>query len=66
MWGRPIPGKNNHTRSGNLAYTPLPSSHYNRYGAAVGGPVLPKLWGGKTYVFAIYEGYRFPNATHLN
>jgi hypothetical protein len=40
---------------------PLPSTHQNRFGAAIGGPVLPSLWGGKTYFFANYEGRRFPN-----
>jgi Carboxypeptidase regulatory-like domain len=40
---------------------PLPSTHQNRFGAAIGGPVLPSIWGGKTYFFADYEGRRFPN-----
>ncbi len=40
---------------------PLPSTHQNRFGGAVGGPVLPSIWGGKTYFFANYEGRRFPN-----
>jgi hypothetical protein len=55
--------KNNHTPSAGLLYTPLPKTHKNRFGAALGGPVLPKLAGGKTYFFANYEGMRFPNAT---
>ena len=54
--------KNNHTASDGLAYTPLPKTHRNRFGAALGGPVLPKV-AGKTYFFFNYEGYRFPNAT---
>ena len=29
--------KNNHTSSGKLAYTPLPKTHYNRYGFSLGG-----------------------------
>src|SRR5271170_4091459 len=42
---------------------PLPSFHYNRYGGAVGGPIIPKqILGGKTYFFANYEGFRFPNS----
>ena len=42
--------------------TPRPSFHYSRFGAAGGGPIIPKqLWGGKTYFFANYEGWRFPN-----
>jgi hypothetical protein len=32
----------------------------------LGGPLLPKLLGGKTYFFMNYEGYRFPNATNLS
>jgi hypothetical protein len=41
---------------------PLPSFHYSRFGGAVGGPVLPKLLGGKTYFFANYQGFRWPNS----
>ncbi|MGA2271537.1 MAG: carboxypeptidase-like regulatory domain-containing protein [Bryobacteraceae bacterium] len=55
--------KNNHTKSGSLAYTPLPSSHYNRFGASIGGPVAPDFLGGKWFIFGNYEGYRFPNNT---
>jgi hypothetical protein len=43
-------------------YQPKPSYHYNRYGFAAGGPILPNLWGGKTYFFANYEGFSYPNA----
>src|ERR1700689_1967191 len=43
--------KNDHTPSGLLPSTPLPSTHRNRFGGALGGPVLPKYWGGKTYFF---------------
>ncbi len=52
---------NNHTPSQGLPYTPLPSNHRSRFGAAVGGPLTPKVLGGKTYVFFNYEGSRFPN-----
>ncbi len=54
--------KNNHVPSpaAGLAYTPLPKSHYNRFGAAAGGPLPLRVLGGKTYVFANYEGYRYP------
>ncbi len=56
--------RNNHTPDTQLglAYTPLPKSHRNRYGGTLGGPLAPKLLGGKTYFFVNYEGYRFPNA----
>src|SRR5215831_5641939 len=55
--------KNNHTPSGNLPYTPLPVTHRNRYGFSGGGPISPKVWGGKTYIFGNYEGFRFPQTT---
>ena len=59
--------RNNHTPDPQigLAYTPLPSSHRNRFGGALGGPLGPKFWGGRTYFFVNYEGYRFPNATTI-
>ncbi len=49
------------TWDNNFTGTPLPSTHQNRFGAAIGGPILPSLLGGKTYFFANYEGRRFPN-----
>src|SRR5579864_1115031 len=49
------------TWDNNFTGTPLPSTHQNRFGAAIGGPILPSFWGGKTYFFADYEGRRFPN-----
>jgi hypothetical protein len=52
---------NNHTPSGGLSYTPLPSNHRNRFGGSLGGVLLPKMAGGKTYFFVNYEGSRFPN-----
>jgi hypothetical protein len=43
--------------------TALPSFHYSRYGAAIGGPILPKeILGGKTYFFFNYEGFNFPQS----
>jgi hypothetical protein len=42
---------------------PLPSAHRNRFGVAVGGPLTPKFWGGKTYWFVNYEAMRFDNVT---
>src|SRR5690242_5561292 len=58
--------RNNHTLLANGKATPLPSSHKNRFGGALGGPLLPKFWGGKTFFFVNYEGYRFPNATTID
>ncbi len=47
----------------NFTGTPLPSFHYSRFGGAVGGPIVPKsIWGGKTYFFANYQGFRWPNS----
>lgn len=51
--------QNNFPGSG---YTPKPSYHYSRFGAAAGGTILPFKLGGKTYFFANYEGFRYPLA----
>ena len=51
------------TWDNNFTHTPLPANHQNRFGGAIGGPMLPSFWGGKTYFFANYEGRRFPNST---
>jgi hypothetical protein len=55
---------NNHTPSGSLPYTPLPSNHRNRFGGSLGGVMTPKFLGGKTYFFVNYEGSRFPNVSN--
>src|SRR5215831_4000457 len=54
---------NNHTPSGNLSYTPLPKNHRSRFGGSLGGVLLPKMLGGKTFFFVNYEGSRFPNVS---
>jgi Carboxypeptidase regulatory-like domain len=55
---------NANTWDNNLSNTKLPSYHYSRFGGAGGGPVISKnIWGGKTYIFANYEGFRWPNST---
>src|SRR6185437_16013625 len=36
-----------------------PKSHRNRFGATLGGEILPKFLGGKTYLFGDFEGLRF-------
>lgn len=43
-------------------FTPKPDYHYSRFGAAAGGPIAPVKFGGKTYLFANYEGFRYPAA----
>ncbi|HTU32861.1 MAG TPA: carboxypeptidase-like regulatory domain-containing protein, partial [Candidatus Acidoferrum sp.] len=46
----------------NNTQTPLPDYHYSRFGFAGGGPIIPKeILGGKTYFFANYEGFRWPD-----
>lgn len=51
------------TWDNNFTSTRKPANHQNRFGGAIGGPILPSFWGGKTYFFANYEGRRFPNST---
>jgi hypothetical protein len=47
----------------NFGGTPRPSYHYSRFGGSIGGPLLPKeILGGKTFFFANYEGFRWPNS----
>jgi len=59
-FGSRVGGAN--TWSNNRRGMPRPSSHYSRFGASLGGPVLPKdFLGGKWYLFGNYEGYRYPN-----
>lgn len=42
---------------------PVPNFHYSRFGAAIGGPLIPKeILGGKTYFFFNFEGFRWPNS----
>jgi len=43
-------------------YTPIVSNHRDRFGGAIGGPLIPKdFLGKKWYFFFNYEGLRFPN-----
>src|SRR5438270_6643452 len=54
---------NANTWDNNLSKTPIPSYHYSRFGAALGGPIIPKeILGGKTYIFGNYQGFRWPNS----
>jgi hypothetical protein len=55
---------NANTFDNNFTGTPLPSYHYNRFGAAGGGPIISKnILGGKTYFFGNYEGFRWNNSS---
>lgn len=42
--------------------TPRPKTHENFFGFDVGGPMLPKFAGGKTYFYFDYEGTRNPDS----
>jgi hypothetical protein len=58
--------KNNHTLVKGEA-TPVPISHQNRFGASLGGMLIPKPFlGGKTYFFFNYEGRRYPQVATLD
>jgi len=50
------------TWDNNFVGVKVPDWHRSRFGFRVGGPLLPKLWGGKTYFFANFEGYRWPDS----
>jgi len=51
----------------NLFGVPVPSFHYNRFGGAIGGPVIPKdIFGGRTFIFFNYEGFRWPDSETIN
>jgi len=41
------------------------SAHSNRFGGAIGGPISPNVWGGKTYMYFNYEGNRYPRASSV-
>ena len=48
----------------NNSQTARPSYHYNRFGFAGGGPIIPKqVLGGKTFFFGNFEGFRYPQST---
>src|SRR5271169_3231619 len=55
---------NANTWDNNVSGTKLPSYHYNRFGGAGGGPIVPKNFlGGKTYFFGNYEGFRWNDSS---
>ena len=47
--------------SNNANGRPRSVNHQNRFGATLGGEILPNFLGGKTYLFGAFEGRRFPN-----
>ena len=59
--------ENNNAAAPSPDHGGLPTFHYNRFGGAIGGPLIPKeVLGGKTYFFFNYEGFRFPNSRAIN
>jgi hypothetical protein len=55
------------TWDNNYTGTAQPSTHFNRFGADAGGQI-PKLdiLGGKWFIFGLYEGFRWPQASEFD
>ena len=51
---------NSNSWSNNFGAIPKPKSHQNRYGFDVGGPMLPRVLGGKTYFYLNFEAQSYP------
>ncbi|MGH9404247.1 MAG: carboxypeptidase regulatory-like domain-containing protein, partial [Terriglobia bacterium] len=49
--------------SNNFGGTPKPVSKYDRFGGALGGPLLPRIGGNRTYFYVNYEGFRWPRTS---
>ena len=65
-WSANSYDNNNHAGDAKDPKIPVPSYHYNRFGGSVGGPLFPKEFlGGKTFFFANYEGFRWPNSATI-
>ena len=46
-----------------LSGTPAARYHYSKFGFAGGGPAVPKnILGGKTFIFANYQEWRYPQS----
>jgi carboxypeptidase family protein len=55
------------TWENNQSGTPRPDWHRSWFGAAAGGPLIPfDVLGGKTYIFANYQGTRWPQSETLD
>jgi hypothetical protein len=55
------------TWQNNQSGTPVPDWHRSWFGAAAGGPLIPfDILGGKTYIFANYQGTRWPQAESVD
>jgi hypothetical protein len=53
---------NSNSWDNNFHGDPKPVNHSNRFGFSAGGPMLPRVLGGKTYFYYNYEGNRYPRA----
>ena len=53
------------TWDNNLVGVKQPGYHYSRFGGSFGGTLLPSMAGGKTYFFANYQGFRWPNSATI-
>ncbi|HXR97846.1 MAG TPA: carboxypeptidase-like regulatory domain-containing protein [Terriglobales bacterium] len=49
-----------------IPFVPKSKSHQNRFGASLGGQILPNWLGGKTFLFGNFEGRRFPNSAAVS
>src|SRR5579864_7322572 len=55
------------TWQNNQSGTPVPDWHRSWFGGAAGGPLIPfDILGGKTYIFANYQGTRWPQSETLD
>ena len=55
------------TWQNNQSGTPVPDWHRSWFGGAAGGPLIPfDILGGKTYIFANYQGARWPQSESLD
>jgi Carboxypeptidase regulatory-like domain len=55
------------TWQNNQSGTPVPDWHRSWFGGAAGGPLIPfDILGGKTYIFANYQGTRWPQAETID
>ena len=59
-------GFDSNTWQNNQNGTPLTQYHYNRFGAKAGGFILPAFWGGRTYLFGFFEGFRYPQSETIS
>ncbi len=56
----------NHVGDATDPIIPVPSFHYSHFGGSIGGPISSKNFlGGRTYFFANYEGFRWPNSANI-